>query len=393
MAEDLIEEGALGGLAESLSALGGLGVSSEFIEKAPEIESFVYGSEQDDSQEFPDEKQKSDEQFSDSSEEGLIENNANVENEESEDISIEHEIFGGKKVVKTKVENDQPVIENKEVVESFLKTIGLDIKPEEFTEKVNHWKQTEETLVQKSKELENVTNLFSLLPPELYEAVNLVAKGQDWRGALQGQSKIDYAKDVNSFSDEDLVEAFFPGEISNEDWEEYKDEDGDPSIKKSIDFIVRQSKEKFSFVKNEKESLSQKAINDQRVQIESYNSSLKNSVSKLPTLIEGISDSYVRSVEKELSSNTSIRDLFFDEKGMMKENAAMAYVMAKDGFSLLEKYKSVIEKRVETEKNLDLLSRGARSPKSTSGKGGAAGAGTELSAEAKAQLEFIRSIG
>jgi hypothetical protein len=393
MAEDLIEEGALGGLAESLSALGGLGVSSEFIEKAPEIESFVYGSEQDDSQEVPDEKQKSDEQFSDSSEEGLIENNANVENEESEDISIEHEIFGGKKVVKTKVENDQPVIENKEVVESFLKTIGLDIKPEEFTEKVNHWKQTEETLVQKSKELENVTNLFSLLPPELYEAVNLVAKGQDWRGALQGQSKIDYAKDVNSFSDEDLVEAFFPGEISNEDWEEYKDEDGDPRIKKSIDLIVRQSKEKFSFVKNEKESLSQKAINDQRVQIESYNSSLKNSVSKLPTLIEGISDSYVRSVEKELSSNTSIRDLFFDEKGMMKENAAMAYVMAKDGFSLLEKYKSVIEKRVETEKNLDLLSRGARSPKSTSGKGGAAGAGTELSAEAKAQLEFIRSIG
>ena len=96
MAEDLIEEGALGGLAESLSALGGLGVSSEFIEKAPEIESFVYGSEQDDSQEVPDEKQKSDEQFSDSSEEGLIENNANVENEESEDISIEHEIFGGK---------------------------------------------------------------------------------------------------------------------------------------------------------------------------------------------------------------------------------------------------------------------------------------------------------
>ena len=269
----------------------------------------------------------------------------------------------------------------------------MDIKPEEFTEKVNHWKQTEETLVQKSKELENVTNLFSLLPPELYEAVNLVAKGQDWRGALQGQSKIDYAKDVNSFSDEDLVEAFFPGEISNEDWEEYKDEDGDPRIKKSIDLIVRQSKEKFSFVKNEKESLSQKAINDQRVQIESYNSSLKNSVSKLPTLIEGISDSYVRSVEKELSSNTSIRDLFFDEKGMMKENAAMAYVMAKDGFSLLEKYKSVIEKRVETEKNLELLSRGARSPKATSGKGGAAGAGTELSAEAKAQLEFIRSIG
>jgi hypothetical protein len=381
---------------ESLNALRGFNVSEEFLENAPKLEASVFGGDDsnidlENSTDLDDDNSGALNGDDEGEDNGLNSDNNDSSSDDDLEDEIEHEIFGGKIKV-NKPKNDSVEIENEEVIDSFLKGTGLDISAKDLSAKISEWKQVEEQLVETSTKLKNVDTLFSMLPPELYRAVDLVAKGQDWRPALSGQSKIDYSKDVSSFRDEDLVEAFLPGEISDDMWEEYRDEDGDPRLKKAVELVINQAKTKFVSTKEQKEELAKQEIDKQSKFIDTYASSMKNTISKLPEMIDGISDAYVKNIEKDLQSSDSIKNLFFDENGLMKESAAMAYVMAKDGLSLLDKYKRIIEKRVETEKNLEILNRGARSPKATSGKGGASGQGQEISAEAKREIEWIRSM-
>lgn len=381
--------------SEALLALQGLEVSQDFQDAAPELEKQVFGEEQKEQaaegSENNGEQPLEGEQAEQSQEEGVEQSQQSNEDSSDDDIYIEHEMFGGKKKVVEKNEEANEPIENKEAVEAFLKSTGLDLDVNSFADKVKNWQESEKQLDEKSKALENVEKLFSIMPPELYEAVNAVATGKDWRATLQSAPTVDYTKSVDELEEKQLVDAFFPDSISDEDWEEFKDEDGDPRVKKAVALTISNAKAKFNDVKASKEREAQDAIAKQQQAIEAYNNSIKSAVSVLPQKIEGISDVYVKSIESELQKPNSIRDLFFDENGIMKQEAALAYVMAKDGMSLLDRYKQIIEKRVETEKNLDMLSRGARAPRATSGTH-IQGSGVEISPEVQKQLDFIRGL-
>lgn len=305
-----------------------------------------------------------------------------------DDLSIEHEIFGGKRSFKKKEE--KPAAENLDQVNSHIKeSLGFE-SMDELNSKVEEWKKLETTHVETTERLSNVEKLFEILPPELYQAVTAVANGKDWRTVLSETPSVDFRKEIDQYKDEEIVNAFYPGEISEDDWEEFNDEDGDPRIKKSIGILVKQAKEKFVTTKKDIETKSVNSVKEAQQTQERYDKSITGSVGKLSSQIEGVSETYIKNVEKELKNPASISKIFYNEDGTLTEGGALAYVMAKDGFGLLEKYKAVIQRKTETEVNQDILLRGANSPSGTRGTGSGE---MKVRPEVQAELDKIRSLG
>jgi hypothetical protein len=309
--------------------------------------------------------------------------------ESDDDLSIDHEIFGGKKSLIKKKE-EKPAAENLDQVNSHIKeSLGFE-SMDELNSKVEEWKKLETTHVETTERLSNVEKLFEILPPELYQAVTAVANGKDWRTVLSETPSVDFRKEIDQYKDEEIVNAFYPGEISEDDWEEFNDEDGDPRIKKSIGILIKQAKEKFVTTKKDIETKSVNSVKEAQQTQERYDNSITGSVSKLSSQIEGVSETYIKNVEKELKNPASISKIFYNEDGTLTEGGALAYVMAKDGFGLLEKYKAVIQRKTETEVNQDILLRGANSPSGTRGTGSGE---MKIRPEVQAELDKIRSLG
>lgn len=306
-----------------------------------------------------------------------------------DDLSIEHEIFGGKKSL-VKKKDDKPVAENLDQVNSHIKeSLGFE-SVDELSSKVEEWKKLETTHVETTERLSNVEKLFEILPPELYQAVTAVANGKDWRSVLAETPSVDFRKEVDQYKDDEIVNAFYPGEITAEEWEEFNDEDGDPRIKKSIGILIKQAKEKFVSTKKDIETKSVDSVKEAQKTQERYDKSITGSVSKLSSQIEGVSETYIKNVEKELKNPASISKIFYNEDGTLTEGGALAYVMAKDGFGLLEKYKAVIQRKTETEVNQDILLRGANTPSVTRGTGSGK---SNIRPEVQAELDRISSLG
>lgn len=309
--------------------------------------------------------------------------------ESEDDLSIEHEMFGGKRSL-AKKKDEKPVAENLEQVNSHIKeSLGFE-SMDELSSKVEEWKKLETTHVEAIERLSNVDKLFEILPPELYQAVAAVAHGKDWRSVLAETPSVDFRKEIDQYKDNEIVDAFYPGEITEEEWEEFNDEDGDPRIKKSIGILIKQAKEKFVSTKKDIETKSVNSVKEAQETQERYDKSITGSVSKLSSQIEGVSETYIKNVEKELRNPSSISKIFYNEDGTLTEGGALAYVMAKDGFGLLEKYKAVIQRKTETEVNQDILLRGANSPTGTRGTGSGE---MKIRPEVQAELDRIRSLG
>ena len=322
---------------------------------------------------------------------GSIENQeASSEQSNSDfEIEIENPIFGGKtKIVKKKEENEVSEIKDLESLSTLVKDYGI----EDITTlpvKIKEWRDNEKTLGEVSERLANAEKLFSTLPPELYQAVETFTKGGNWKESLTSNS-VNFDKNLEDYKPEELVEGFFPGKFSQEDWEEFNDEDGDPKVKKAIEFAIEQANDKFKTTKESKIKLSEQAILDAKKQEQVFLSSVSESAKKLSSQIEGVDAMYIKTIEKDLGNPRGIYNLFYNEDGTLKESAALSYAMAKDGYSLMDQYKKVIERMTETKVNQDLLLRGASTP---SGSKGSNSHKEEVRPEVQKEIERIRRLG
>lgn len=316
--------------------------------------------------------------------------NASDSNENASAIEIDSPIFGGKKVIKPEDNSNgnEPAIENAEAFNEYLKS-NFEIEDiKSLSSFVESAKKNETLLSETSERLANAEKLFQLMNPELYEAVVADLNGQDWK-QLVNKSGIDYRKNVNDYSEQDLVEAFFPGEISNEDWEEYRDEDGDPKIKKTVNLLLKQSREKFEGTKKSKEQEAQNMILKQAESRKAYEQSLVKASSYVESQIEGIDKTYVQGVVKKIQEN-GIDSLFYNENGTLKEDAVLRFVMAEEGFNLVKKQEAALRNRIESQKNQEIITRGANTPNVQSGKN--VSQGEQYSEEAQRTLDWIRGM-
>ena len=290
----------------------------------------------------------------------------------SQSHTIESPIFGDKK--KTVGSNEQvdsaPIESLDQMNEALRETTGYE-SFNDFKASFPELKQKAEKAESLQVQVDQVNDVFQKMPESLYKATQRFAKGdENWAEEITNASTIDFKKDSSEISKKEMIEAFFPGQFSDDDWSDFTDADGDDKIKGQIDrahqLAVTQFDAKKEAIKAETDRLFQQNEQKQKNYIASVDASITNLRSSIPE----IDDNYVGSIKKELSIN-QVLSLFFNQDGTLKEDAAERYVMSRDGKGLMSQYKTIAEHQAENKERQEVLQRGADKPKES--RGGSAG--------------------
>jgi len=220
------------------------------------------------------------------------------------------------------------------------------------------------------KQNEELINGLSSLPPELIKAIELAEQGKDYRQYIAGMPNIDFNKDANNIDKIDLIKAYFPDKITDDDIEAMDENSDyyDPKASRLVDMLHERAVEKFNAEKKGFEGQAEEYLRKEDQRKEVYSTSVKNSLSSIKQSFPDAPASYVKSVEEKLLNN-GIASLFYDEQGLLKADAAARFVMASDdGKTLVAQLQRIAHEKAKTEANLDVLTKGQRTAPSTSAR-------------------------
>lgn len=309
----------------------------------------------------------------------------------AEEFEIESPLFGGKKKITPPNEEvnspEKATFDSLDSLSSFLKEKhGLN-DVSELVAKVDEWKQKEVEYSGLSEKISNAESIFSNMHPDLYKAVVLDAKGEDFRSVLS--SSIDYSKNEKDYTDKDLVNAFYPGKITDEEWEEYSSEDGDPTVKKLVSTIIDNSIDAFKSKKSQVEDMSREEIRKAQERQTLFESSIKKSEQSLLQKFSDIDNSYIEKLNKSFKEN-GIYSVFYNNDGSLRDDAHLRLAMAMDGEGIVDQYKKILENKIVTKTNQEILTRTADVPSGS--RGSNSDKSTEIRPEVQAQIDSLRGF-
>jgi hypothetical protein len=291
--------------------------------------------------------------------------------DDDEDDAIFGKIKKGTKPVKVEKIEDLPVI--------FKKNLGIEIKDIKDYGKVVAAAKKWRADAQKSKVFEKEANdfkdFFMRVPEPLMEALKAFDKGQDWETTLNERPVFDYSKDVNKMDQKKLVEHYFPGEFSKEDFEAEE-------VPKALTIAIKSSKDKFNKEKEIVEGKRTNQVNQARELLKARTTSLTGSVSALNTAFPDLPEQTLEEV-KSVMKGGDVTALFLNPDGTWKPEAAERLLLALHGKKTIKRFAKVAENRAKTEVREEILKKS--SGKSKSPKGGA----EKTSAEVLKELERL----
>ena len=318
------------------------------------------------------------------------------QNTEEKETFIESEVFGGKLKINNEKKEAPKAFETPQEVNDFIKSnMGFD----NLESLVDDYKASQEKIKgyeDIGAKYDHVANLINNMPDELYQAVDAFNRGDDWREKLVSRPSLDFTKDVSNLSEKQLVDTYFPGEFTAEEWEDSKSEDADIGTKKAIQLAVSQSKQKFLNDQEELKGVRQAAVDrvkkDEEAQAEkvkAFEASVNRSVENMKSNINGVADSYIEKIKSELTLD-NIAKAFLNEDGTLKEDAATRYTMALHGQGMIQQYQTVANHKAETQERQKILERTPEQPKA---KNKTEQTTDNLSDAAKRKLAEIRGNG
>lgn len=247
---------------------------------------------------------------------------------------------------------------------SVLKSkYGQDIKDvkalPKFLETVDKWRSDSQNLDKVSKEKDNAIAVFENLPPELLNAVKLHYNGQDFRNAFDSNIKLDFSKSVDKHEPKNLVNAFYPGEFTDDDFES-----DEPS--RELKIAIKASEKEYNLEKQTREQRAKNQVDQAERKSKAYTASVKSSVSALKSAFPEMAQDVQADVEHTLSSGALMSE-FFNPDGTYKPTAAKALMLARHGEELIEELMKIAELRGESNANEEMVKRSPSKPKQKNG--------------------------
>lgn len=233
-----------------------------------------------------------------------------------------------------------------------------------FFETVDKFRIDSQNLAKVTKEKEDILATLQSLPEELLEAVQLGVKGEDYNKAFANRPKFDFSKSVDKHDVKDLINTYFPGEFTEEDFSA----DAPDETKKAIKVAKTASIDKYNTEKLGRESKRAGELEKSKANLQAFNDSVTSSVSELKQHFPGISQEALTDIEETLTSG-AVMARFFNQNGTVKKEAAKSLALAIHGESILNELMEAAKHVAETEVNEDILSRGAQKPKPKKGTG------------------------
>lgn len=253
-------------------------------------------------------------------------------------------------------------IEKPEDILNVIKTkYGQDIKDvkelPKFFESVDKMRANAQKFEDTQKKLTQFEEEYINLPSQFHKAVELYIKGEDFTKAFTESSKIDFNKPADKQDVKELVNHYFKGKFTEEDFKDPED--------KSEKLLMAEEAAKVKFEAEKQMFDNKRALSTDKANLvlkareESVNSSVKMLTQRFPDMDEIA----LKQVESALKGGPEkILSYFLNSDGTYKPEAAVKLMMAEVGESEISALIQIAERQTETRVNEELLSRGANTP-------------------------------
>lgn len=292
-------------------------------------------------------------------------------------------IFGSKKQEK----QDNISIESLDDLAKFSKKWGIEIKDKgdyaKVVKSVDKWRADSQKLVETEKKVSQFQDIFENLEPDLLDAIQTYYNGQDWRKSINTSVPFDISKPVDSIDTKKLVDYYFPGKFTDEDFEA----DDKPT---ALEIAEQTAKEKF-IAKQEAEKNAKRArIEEAKVKLDRQKKSIDGSVQALRQSFPDVDLTVVNEVTQVLEGGNILSE-FLNSDGSYKPDAAKKLMLLKYGEQELRSAIEAAELRVETKMNEEFIRRSPTTPpkKQTNGNS----APSKHSEQFEKAKSFIKGMG
>ena len=213
-------------------------------------------------------------------------------------------------------------------------------------------------LDQVSNENKGFKTVFESLPSDLYNAILAWNEGNDYRSVIQEASRFSLDKAFEDHGNKEMVDSYFPGKITEEEWQDFKDPDGDLTVKEKIGSYVDLSKEKYSVDqskhKMEASTYEQKASELNKTRQQAFEASRQ----QLPATFKEsfpIQESYINEVDKVAQNKDSILGLFYNQDGALKPEAHARIAMAMGGEELVKSQAEALKSKLMSQAREEVI--------------------------------------
>jgi len=285
---------------------------------------------------------------------------------QTEEVVVESDVFGSVNLGPADPAPENP--ENQthtsfETVEDFNKYFesgnfgGLtaDNFQEELPKLVEKSQKFEET----NQAKEAYESVLKNIPASIYDAIVEFGNGGDWRAKLrEGATSFDYEKQFSDHSVKQAVDSYLPNKVSQDDWDEYNDPDGDAEIKSKVQGYIDLASEKYKVdqdrYKMTKENYERQANELVAKKQDSFNVSRANAIKEFEDAGFPVQDSYLQGIDKTMTDEM-ILSMFKNPDGTYKDDCHRRLIMANDGMDLVKKFHSAAQRNVASQVRTEML--------------------------------------
>lgn len=269
------------------------------------------------------------------------------------DINLEEKPAEG-----SESETQQPSFEFGDDFKKHLATISPDLNVDNFAAELPKLIQASKDYETVNSQVQNFRTVFENMPPDLYEAVEAWGNGQDYRSVIAQGNKIDFGKSFEDHGNQEMVNNFFEGKISQEEWEEFSDKDGDDDVKAKVANYIDMAKDKYDIAKGKFEHEKNIYEANSVKFTEQRQAAFDASRGDFPKRFEGklpIQESYVQEVDKAVQNKDSVLAMFFNPDGTHKSDAHARMAMAMGGEELVLSQANALKNKLVSEARAEVI--------------------------------------
>lgn len=296
--------------------------------------------------------------------------------------------------ISTKKQPDKKVdiiIENPDQILGVINTkFGQDIKEikdlPKFFESAEKWRADSQKVETLSTDNDQLKSILEGLPDEFLDAIDAHYRGEDYTKVILNKPKFDFNTPVEKQNIKDLVNHYFPGKFTDEDFTETE-----PSP--ALEIATQASQNQFKVEKQTRDNQRVTTAQNAQKQLEVVKASVGNSVNYLKQSFPDVASAELKEVQSALEGGpNAIVQRFFNNDGTVKQNAAEALMLAIHGKSVIQDMVNeasvTSSHEAETKAALDILERGneTRRPKHNSGNP------TQISEATQKKLEDLKQF-
>lgn len=206
---------------------------------------------------------------------------------------------------------------------------------------------------------EKLQTLLEALPPDFRIAIDRAVRGENWREPLlSSHDDVDFSRDFSKQDAAAMLQKFAPGKVDAETLQAAKD--GDENAKRVVDLATDIAKAKYDQIRAQQEGHFKMRQEQDQIRAQQYEQSLNASIRELQRL-----DPRVGALVPEIRQGLTregINGLFFDEKGMLRPDAARIYAVAKYQSELFDSKVKQVAREAKDKAELEVLNRTPERP-------------------------------